>query len=63
MYDTHSRLRANVLDEFNREGLEIMTPSIFAHRDASELAVPQEQFPGRPVSPGIAINLKGIKPD
>jgi small-conductance mechanosensitive channel len=58
MFDTHSSLKANVLDEFNRAGVEIMTPSIFAHRDASNLAIPQEQFPERPEPRGIAVNVK-----
>jgi small-conductance mechanosensitive channel len=58
MYETHSNLRANVLDEFNRAGVEIMTPSIFAHRDASNLAIPHEQFPNRPEPRGIAVNVK-----
>jgi small-conductance mechanosensitive channel len=61
MYETHSSLRANVLDEFNRAGVEIMTPSIFAHRDASGLAIPQEQFPDRPEPRGIAVEVKTAK--
>jgi small-conductance mechanosensitive channel len=58
MLETHSDLRAKVLDEFNRAGVEIMTPSIFAHRDASDLAIPQEQFPDRPAPEGIAVEVK-----
>jgi small-conductance mechanosensitive channel len=58
MYETHSILRANVLDEFNRAGVEIMTPVIYAHRDASELAIPQEKFPNRPQPRGIAVEIK-----
>jgi small-conductance mechanosensitive channel len=58
MFETHSSLRANVLDEFNRAGVEIMTPSIFAHRDASNLAVPAEQFPDRPEPRGIAVDVR-----
>jgi small-conductance mechanosensitive channel len=53
-YDTHSRLQANVLDTFNRAGIEIMTPSVLSHRDASMLAVPREQYPGHARQPGIA---------
>lgn len=47
---TDSELRRNVLDAFNAAGVEIMTPSVLAHRDASEPAIP----PGRlrqPVAP------------
>ena len=58
MWSTLSRLRQNVLDAFNRAGVEIMTPSIFAHRDASHLAVPLEEFPTRCEPPGIAIDIK-----
>jgi small-conductance mechanosensitive channel len=58
MFETHSSLRANVLDEFNRAGVEIMTPSIFAHRDASNLAIPVEQLPDRPEPRGIAVDVR-----
>jgi small-conductance mechanosensitive channel len=61
MYETHSELRANVLDEFNRAGVEIMTPSIFAHRDASGLAIPHEQFPERSTPRGIAVDVRPIQ--
>jgi small-conductance mechanosensitive channel len=57
MFETHSSLRANVLDAFNRAGVEIMTPSIFAHRDASGLAIPLDQFPERPAPRGIAVDV------
>ena len=52
-----SDLRRNVLDAFNAAGVEIMTPSVLAHRDASGLAIPTERFPERPAARGIAINL------
>src|SRR3954452_13159134 len=58
MFSTLSDLRANVLDAFNRAGVEIMTPSILAHRDASNLAVPEEQFRDRPKPAGIAVALR-----
>jgi small-conductance mechanosensitive channel len=58
MFEIHSILRGNVLDEFNRAGVEIMTPSIFAHRDASTLAIPQEQLVDRPAARGIAVDIK-----
>ncbi|MBP1596670.1 MAG: mechanosensitive ion channel family protein [Acidobacteria bacterium] len=56
-YETHSRLQANVLDAFNRAGVEIMTPSVLSHRDGSMLAVPREQYPGRARQHGIAVEL------
>jgi small-conductance mechanosensitive channel len=58
MFETLSALRANVLDSFNRAGVEIMTPSILAHRDASQLAVPLEQFRNRAAPGGIAIDVR-----
>ncbi len=54
---TSSDLRRNVLDAFNAAGVEIMTPSVLAHRDASGLAIPTERFPNRPVARGIALDL------
>lgn len=57
MWHTDSMLRRNVLDSFNRAGVEIMTPSILAHRDASTLAVPFEQFPDRPVPKAISVDF------
>ena len=56
-YETHSRLQANVLDAFNRAGVEIMTPSVLSHRDGSMPAVPQEQYPGRARQRGIAVEI------
>ena len=58
MWETYSMLRQNVLDAFNRAGVEIMTPSILAHRDASNLAVPLEQFPERVPPGGIAVDVR-----
>jgi len=57
MFETHLTLRRNVLDAFNRAGVEIMTPSILAHRDASGPAIPPDAFPDRPARPGIAVRL------
>ena len=55
---TSSDLRRNVLDAFNAAGVEIMTPSVLAHRDASGLAIPMERFPERPAARGIAMDLR-----
>ena len=40
IFETRATLRRNVLDAFADAGVEIMTPTILSHRDASELAVP-----------------------
>jgi small-conductance mechanosensitive channel len=53
-----SDLRRNVLDAFNAAGVEIMTPSVLAHRDASGLAIPTERLPERPAARGIAVDLR-----
>lgn len=58
MFETHSTLRRNVLDAFNRAGVEIMTIRILAHRDASGPTIPPEVAPDRPKRPGIAVNVK-----
>ena len=57
MFETHSTLRRNVLDAFNRAGVEIRTPRILGHRDASGLAIPPEAFPDRPTRGGIAVHV------
>ena len=58
MLETRSSLARNVLDSFNRAGVEIMTPSILALRDASGLAVPTEQFPDKAEPHGIRIQVE-----
>ncbi len=55
IFETHADLRRNILDAFAEAGIEIMTPTILSHRDASELAVPTERFPSRPHPRGIRI--------
>jgi small-conductance mechanosensitive channel len=48
LFDIYADLRPNILDSFAEAGVEIMTPTILSHRDASELAIPTERFPSRP---------------
>jgi small-conductance mechanosensitive channel len=55
IFESYAALRRNVLDAFADAGVEIMTPTILSHRDASELAVPTERFPDRPRAQGIRI--------
>jgi len=57
IFETRAALRRNVLDAFADGGVEIMTPTILSHRDASELAVPGERFPNRPRPQGIRIKV------
>jgi small-conductance mechanosensitive channel len=62
IFDTHAELRRNILDAFAEAGIEIMTPTILSHRDASELAVPTELFPSRPQPRGIRITVDPSNP-
>jgi small-conductance mechanosensitive channel len=55
MFETCAALRRNVLDTFAEAGVEIMTPTILSHRDASETAVPMERFPNRSQPSGIRV--------
>jgi len=57
IFDIHADLRRNILDAFADAGIEIMTPTILSHRDASGLAVPKERFPSRPQPRGIRITV------
>jgi small-conductance mechanosensitive channel len=55
IFETYAALRRNVLDTCADGGVEIMTPTILSHRDASELAVPVERFPNPPRPHGIRV--------
>jgi len=57
IFEAYAALRRNVLDAFADAGVEIMTPKILSHRDASELAVSTERFPNRPQPQGIRIEV------
>ena len=57
IFQTYAALRRNVLDAFADGGVEIMTPTILSHRDASELAVPMERFPNRLRPQGIRVEV------
>jgi len=50
-----SDLRANLLDAFNKAGIEIMTPSVTSIRDANKPAIP-DQWEPKPFSiPGLSV--------
>ena len=57
IFETCAALRRNVLDAFADAGVEIMTPTILSHRDASDLAVPTDRFPNRSRPQGIRITV------
>jgi small-conductance mechanosensitive channel len=46
MAGTYSELHQNILDQFNKEGVEIMSPSYFAVRDGQSVTIPQAEFSG-----------------
>jgi len=46
MAGTYSELHQNILDQFNKEGVEIMSPSYFAVRDGQGVTIPQAEFSG-----------------
>lgn len=50
-----SDLRRNVMDVFNREDIEIMTPSVTAIRDANRPAIPNECNPSPFQIPGLQV--------
>lgn len=58
LVETYAALRRNVLDAFSEAGVEIMTPSILGHRDASNPAIPLDKFPHRGNPTGIVVNLQ-----
>jgi small-conductance mechanosensitive channel len=60
IFESHAALLRNVLDAFADSGIEIMTPTILSHRDASEMAVPTERFPRRPRPHGIRIQVEPL---
>jgi small-conductance mechanosensitive channel len=41
--EIYSCLHQNILDKFHEDGVEIMSPHIFAHRQGLELQIPKEQ--------------------
>ena len=45
MAQIYSDLHQNIQDEFNRGGVEIMSPSYFALRDGNTVTIPEENRP------------------
>lgn len=65
---TYSNLHENILDEFNREGVEIMSPSYLAMRDGQPTTIPTVKMnkqPGWESENGSAgpVNLNGATPN
>ncbi len=43
----YSELRQNILDSFHSNGVEIMSPHIYAHRNNLDVQIPQGQYPSK----------------
>jgi small-conductance mechanosensitive channel len=44
MAETYSNLHENILDEFNRDGVEIMSPAYLAVRDGQPTTIPKMEM-------------------
>jgi len=55
MAATYSAMHANIQDQFNAAGVEIMSPAFTGIRDANAPAMPSPAAPGRPT--GFRVNL------
>ncbi|OGR72671.1 MAG: hypothetical protein A2089_14250 [Elusimicrobia bacterium GWD2_63_28] len=55
MAATYSAMHANIQDQFNAAGVEIMSPSFTGIRDANAPAMPSPAAPGK--TPGFRVNL------
>ncbi|MBK9144364.1 MAG: mechanosensitive ion channel [Candidatus Melainabacteria bacterium] len=53
---TYSGLHENILDQFNQEGLEIMSPRIFSIRDGNSLTIPRENLPDNYEPPAFRVD-------
>lgn len=63
MGGTHAALRRNTLDGLHEAGVEIMTPSVQALRDASRSAVPPENSPSAiDAGRGIQVDVSSQSP-
>lgn len=59
MLDIYSSLYANVQDVFHREGIELVSPSVSAIRDASTVFVPKENMrPGKERMPPFRVSVE-----
>ena len=56
VFETYAALQRNILDAFNEAGIEIMTPTILSHRDASDVVVPG-RFPHRSAPRGMGVGV------
>ncbi len=52
----YSALHANIQDQFNRAGVEIMSPAFSALRDGNQVTIPPENLPVDYQAPGFRVN-------
>ena len=52
----YSALHANIQDQFNRAGVEIMSPGFSALRDGNQVTIPAENLPEDYHAPGFRVN-------
>jgi small-conductance mechanosensitive channel len=59
MLEIYSNLYANIQDVFNREGIELVSPSVSAVRDASTVLMPKEHLrPGKEHTPPFRVSVE-----
>jgi small-conductance mechanosensitive channel len=56
MYRLYSAIHQNIQDQFNKAGVEIMSPAFTAVRDGNTIAIPLENRPENYEIPGFHIN-------
>ncbi|MBW7886869.1 MAG: mechanosensitive ion channel [Bacteroidetes bacterium] len=61
MADIYSHLHQHIQDEFNKAGVEIMSPSFTAVRDGNTITIPEEQREKNYETPSFQISLKQKK--
>ncbi|MDR1680545.1 MAG: mechanosensitive ion channel family protein [Prevotellaceae bacterium] len=58
----YADLNQNIQDIFNREGIELLAPHIYAHRGTGGVAIPKDFVkPATAKAPAFDVNVQGIK--
>lgn len=58
MANVYSELHINIQDVFNENGIEIMSPRYFAHRDGNQSTIPENYLPADYEAPALKIEVK-----
>ncbi|RAJ85466.1 mechanosensitive ion channel-like protein [Chitinophaga dinghuensis] len=59
MGQIYSDLHQHIQDEFNKAGVEIMSPHYYAHRDGNRSTIPSDHLPKDYEAPSFGIKMKG----